>query len=365
MYYKPPYHVEVETKPDYDECMQRVYAWYDFDMLDRPPVRFSAHNAEFNVIDQHHRWKTLKDRWFDAEYQVDKYLESVRGKKLLGETFPIYWPNLGPNVYPCMLGGKVEFGEVTTWAQPEMKEMSEEECAKYVFSPDNEFFKKLEELTYLAIEKGKGQFTVGYTDIHHGTDCVDALRGTTNLFMDMYDEPEQTLKFVQHCSENFAEIFNHFNDILVKNHQPSATWINIPSYEGFHIPGVDVSAMLGEEQFRKFILPTLQAEVKVAKHNVLHMDGKGVARHLDDFLKIPEILAIQWVQGVGVDEPIMQWVPLIKKIQSAGKGVVVDLKVSELDEFMDAVSPVGIYLCIASDDEEEQKEIIKSLLKWK
>ena len=123
--------------------------------------------------------------------------------------------------------------------------------------------------------------------------------------------------------------------------------------------------MLSREQFREFVLPVLQREVKVARHNVLHMDGKGVARHLDDFLAIPELAGIQWVQGVAEDEPILQWVPLIQKIQNAGKGVVVDLKVSELEPFMDAVSPEGIYLCIASDDEEEQQAILKRLLKWK
>jgi len=29
-----------ETKPDFDECMARIYPWYDQRLLDRPPVRF-------------------------------------------------------------------------------------------------------------------------------------------------------------------------------------------------------------------------------------------------------------------------------------------------------------------------------------
>ena len=58
-------------------------------------------------------------------------------------------------------------------------------------------------------------------------------------------------------------------------------------------------------------------------HNIFHLDGKGVARHLDEILNVPEIQAIQWVQGAGADQPILPWLPLIKKIQTAGKGVVV------------------------------------------
>ena len=51
-------------------------------------------------------------------------------------------------------------------------------------------------------------------------------------------------------------------------------------------------------------------------HNIFHVDGKGVARHLDAILSVPQVHALQWVQGVGDDLPIMQWVPFLK--QSTG-----------------------------------------------
>ncbi len=65
----------------------------------------------------------------------------------------------------------------------------------------------------------------------------------------------------------------------------------------------------------------------------------GVARHLDVLLEQPEIHAIQWVQGMSMDQPIMQWVPLIERVQAAGKSIIVDLKLSELEAFMSAVRP--------------------------
>jgi hypothetical protein len=67
---------------------------------------------------------------------------------------------------------------------------------------------------------------------------------------------------------------------------------------------------------------------------------------------------------MGVDRPIMQWVPLIKKIQAAGKGVIVDLQLDELESFLDAVEPQGIFLWVGTEDEEEQLAIIKRLEKW-
>jgi hypothetical protein len=98
-------------------------------------------------------------------------------------------------------------------------------------------------------------------------------------------------------------------------------------------------------------------------HNVFHLDGKGMLRHLDVLLELPEIQAIQWVQGVGSDQPILQWLEVIKKIQAAGKGVVVDLQLDEVEPFMSAMKPQGLYLCIAAE-EALQPEILKRLMKW-
>ena len=98
--------------------------------------------------------------------------------------------------------------------------------------------------------------------------------------------------------------------------------------------------------------------------NVYHMDGKGVARHIDMILSVPEIDAIQWVQGVGDDYPIMQWVPFIKDLQAREVPVIVDLAVEELEPFMAEVNPEGLYLWLAEDSEEQQLEILKRVSQW-
>ncbi len=141
--------------------------------------------------------------------------------------------------------------------------------------------------------------------------------------------------------------------------------MQIPSYEGMHIPSCDLGAMISPAMFEEFSLPFVRREVLHFRHNVFHVDGKGVARHLDRLLEIPEIQAYQWVQGVGEDRPILQWIPLIQKIQAAGKSVVVDLHLNELEAFMDAVAPEGVLLCIDESDPEIQRAVLLRLLKWR
>ena len=75
---------QLEKKPDFVRCMERIYAWYDHEVLDRVPVRFSAHNAEFDTAEAMDRWPTLKDRWYDTEHQIQKVLETVEKGEFFG-----------------------------------------------------------------------------------------------------------------------------------------------------------------------------------------------------------------------------------------------------------------------------------------
>ena len=56
------------------------------------------------------------------------------------------------------------------------------------------------------------------------------------------------------------------------------------------------------------------------------------------------------MQGVGDDLPILEWLPVIQKIQAAGKGVIVDLQLSELEPFMANMDPRGLYLCFPAPE---------------
>jgi len=99
-------------------------------------------------------------------------------------------------------------------------------------------------------------------------------------------------------------------------------------------------------------------------HNIFHVDGKGVAKNLPRLLDIPEINGIQYVQGVGDDQPIMQWIRDLQMIQQAGKSLVVDIALDELEPFMEALKPEGVLLCLAAE-EGLQPQIIQRVARWR
>ena len=355
--------MELQCKPDFEMAMKRVEAWFAHEMIDRPCVRFSEHNVEFSGSHTMagKTWPDLKARWFDAEFQVDYFIESIRGRTFLAETFPVFWPNLGPNVYAAFHGAELEFGEVTSWVRHCIHEWSD--MAKLKFSRENLYFKKIEELTGAALQKCAGQFMVGYTDLHGSLDCAADWRDPEMLCLDLVDCPEKVHDLVRLANENFLPLYDHYDAVLKAHGQLSVTWMGIPSRGKMHIPSSDFTSLISTKGFDEFYLPSLLTEVKVMTHIVFHVDGKGMIRHLDRILAVPEIQAIQWAQGVGDDLPILQWLPLIKRIQAAGKSVLVDLQLSELEPFISAMDPEGLYLCIAAP-EEIQPDILKRLERW-
>ncbi len=356
--------MNLETKPDYDACVKRVEAWFAGEIIDRAPIRFHRHNAEYDHAMTSSGHATLRDRWMDAEFQAKSFLQSVRGQRFHAETFPVYMPNLGPNFYAAVHGAELEFGETTSWCEPIVH--TEEDLSKIKFSKEHPYYKNMHELTRAALEVCSGQFLVGYTDLHPAMDCAAAWRGSEQLCMDMMLQPELVDRLMELANEHFLEVYDDFDTLLKAHGQPSVTWMNMPVPDGrLHIPSSDFSFMISPGQFDRFILPALREEVKTMTHNVYHVDGLGVANHIDSILSVPGITAIQWVQGMGTDYPIMQHLPLIKHMQAKGASVIVDLSQGELDEFMREVDPRGIFLWIATDNEQQEEAILKKLLRWK
>jgi hypothetical protein len=351
-----------QFKPDFDMCLARIYAWYEQRIIDRPPMRFHHHNIEY----EKHRtvkgpWKTPEERWLDVDFQVQTFIDSLETAEFLGETFPVYWPNLSALAYNLFLGQQAVFDDVTAWTHPCIDDLENLPALKVQW--DGRYFKTIEAMTQRALERAEGKFMVGYTDMYAGIDCTAMLRSAEKLCFDLILRPESLKHLIDLVFEEYPQVYSHFDRVLKEHNQLSVTWMNLPSFETFNVLACDFATNISPAHFEEFCMPIILKEAKLFKHNVFHMDGLGVARHIDAVLTLPNLRAVQWVQGYGVNEPIMQWLPLIKKIQEAGKSVIVDLKMHELDEFIKKVDPIGIMLWVPAEP-SEQKDVLERVSQW-
>jgi hypothetical protein len=349
-------------KPDFDDCIARVYAWYEQRIVDRPPVRFHHHNVEYErQCTVAGPWRIAKERWMDVEFQVTTYLDSLRGGRLLGETFPVFWPNLSAVVYNLFLGQAADFDDVTAWTHPCIADLDRLPPLKVQW--DGEYFRAVEALTARAMEMAAGRFLVGYTDMYAGIDCVAGLRGTERMCLDLVTNPEGIKRLIDRAFAEYPAVYAHFDRQLKQNGQWSVTWMNLPSQETFNVLACDFAVNISPEHFDEFCMPITRREAELFRHNVYHLDGPGVAKNLDSILTLPNLVAIQWAQGMGRNLPILQWIPLVKKIQDAGKSVIVDLQPAELDDFMRQVDPRGIMLWVSAEP-QDQAAVLERVRRW-
>jgi len=346
----------MKFKPDFDECIARVYAWYEQQVIDRVPVRFHHHNIEYErcrVVEG--SWKTTEERWLDVEFQVSTFMKSLAGTAFLGETFPVFWPNLSAVVYNLFLDQSADFDNTTAWTHPCVEDLENLPALKVEW--DGLYFKTVEAMARRALEHAQGQFMVGYTDMYAGIDCTAGLRGSERMCMDLMMDPNGIHGLIERAYKEYPAVYEHFDQMLKQYDQLSVTWMNLPSFASFNVLACDFAVNISPDHFDEFCMPILRKEAERFTHNVFHVDGPGVAKNINSILTLPNLAGIQWVQGYGKDKPIMQWIELIQKIQAASQSVIVDLELDELDEFMSKVDPAGIMLWIPAEPKNQQNAL--------
>jgi hypothetical protein len=356
------WNLELESMPHFELSMRRIYAWYESEIIDRPPVRFMSPEYTPGVTDKPYPSGSIQDKWFDVEFRVEAFVESIKRKVFRGETFPFFYPFIGVDAYASFYGGDLIFDDRTSWYLPCIENWGD--VAKLNLDVEqNPYFRIAEQLTSCALAQCEGKFMVGYTSLHPGVDCAAAWRGHSRMCLDFFDCPPRVRNLIDLALANFQDVFEHFDAMLKAKQQLSISWLGVPSFTTMHIPGCDFAALISPHDFEEFCLPSLQKEAQVADQNIFHLDGEGVARHIDMILSVPEIDAVQWAQGMGPKRPIMQWIPLVKKIQ-ARRPMIVDVPKEELEAFMDETEPEGLFLWVQVDDEEEELAILKRISRW-
>jgi len=358
----------IENIPDYEMRLKRQDAYWDMEVLDRAVVCMYIPNEKSTVkLPAQRNWKTLKDRWFDAEYNAELALAIAENTIYFGDALPIFFPNLGPEVFSAFCGCELEYSETTSWAIPIIKDWKKD-FDKISFSEDNVYFKKIEEMTDLLLEYGKGKFYTGLTDIHPGGDGIAAFRDPQEMNYDMLLEPEMIKKTLNKITPIFFKVFDHFYNKLAGKNQVCGTWNGMTSIRKYHIPSNDFSCMISNKMFKEFFLQGIIDECKYFGTSIYHLDGPQALQHLDDILDIKELNGVQWVPGTGNGGRYSNELnlPILQKIQNANKVNQFHIEPDELDTIMENLKPNGIFLTINGvKTEEEGQNLIKKIENWK
>ena len=85
-------------------------------------------------------------------------------------------------------------------------------------------------------------------------------------------------------------------------------------------------------------------------------------RHLDTLLSIPKLHTIQWTQVVG-QPPCTEFFPELKKIQKAGKNLLINVEPGQVEPLLQNLSSKGLCLNLYVGSPEEGEAILKQVKK--
>ena len=301
------------------------------------------------------RPENIKERWCNVDYIVKTARENFENTVFHGDAFPLYNPNLGPDIFGATLGAELVFEENTSYSVPFIETWDE----KISFDLQNKWWQKLLEITNALVNESKGDYMVGITDYHTGADALVSIRGPEKLCFDVYDNRDIFNKMVEITLPAYKKQYEILYDITQKNQKGTSNWMGIYCEEPSNVTSCDFAYLISKGDFNELVLPEIADEINYFKgKTVFHLDGVGSLKHLDALLEIEELGGVQWVYGDG-QPTARHWIDVLKKIQAKNKIVNVLLYKEDVEPVLSALDPRGLICSFAfGTTADEANEII-------
>ncbi len=352
---------------DYDKIYKRLEYVFNNEILDRCCISVFAPKNPGKVIEEVKPTDQAGlRRWYtDAEWIHKRTLERIDNTYYAGDALPIIFPYIGTGGHAKYLAPKeaVEYSPDTVWIHPVIQDLSN---FNYDFDPaTNEVFKEeCEILSYLAKE-ANDRYLVAMPDNCGSYDALSQLRGAEEMLIDFITEPEA----LKNAGRKIVDMLIKSSDIMFDIIKGTARggsvqgWMNTVS-KGKHLQlQCDLSVMISKDTFDEFIAEELITTSKWLDNAIYHFDGVEQIRHLDTLLSIDSIDMIQWTQVAG-QAPVTDYIPELKRIQNAGKGLVLMVSPSQAVELLDNLKPNGLNIITNTATPEEADDLVKLVSKY-
>ena len=353
--------MQLEKRPDFDKVLARYEAWWHGEIIDRPPVWVNCRpEREPKLPKKTHA--TLRDRWFDMDFVMDCLEARIEVEEFVGDAFPRYYPNLGPELCGSVFGCEIEFGENTSWSIPAAKSIRD--VLKIKPNLENVYWQAIRRATLASIERGRGRWITGLPDFHTNGDLLASLRDPEQLCYDCADDLEGVRLACEHVTDSFALMYEDLWKPIAAAGQPATTWCPVPHRGKSYVTSCDFICMISPGMFETAILPSIVREMRYLDCNMFHLDGPNALRHLDALLAQPELNGIQWVYGAGRGGA-SDWIPVYQRIQAAGKSI--QLSAQTLDDAKTALEhlrPEGVWITVGGYPRAEAEAFVTWVEKW-
>lgn len=353
--------MNITRNPDWENAQKRLEAFWHNEIIDRPCVQIYAPAPETDFAGLEPILDCDREAlWNDPEIVLHNFRAEYMRTRYLGEALPVLYPKWsGPEL---MLGSNVEYDINTIWIKHRVETILDVDMDR--LSMDHPSVQNyLKKLSYCG-KHVCGEAFIGMPGMGNPGDVLATVCGYGNLFIDLFENPEEVMAAEEKMLRFWKVMFDAVYNTTTQYIQGSCGWLPAWHPGRSSLIEFDMAAMISPEMFRMY-LPYMLERAEYADHSIYHLDGPDALTHLDTILTQKEFDAIQWEPGVA-SENILDWIPVMQKIQSAGKGLYVAGPRYSPDavlELLKQLKPEGLIVPVNVSSIEEGERLLEAVKK--
>lgn len=348
---------------DYSQLIENYEKWWN-KKLDRPLFHISIHKGR-----QYSPGELLAfvyDLNMPPREVMEKYAQNFGRQEFLCDGFPFFVVRT-TGLLGVFMGQDYEVSvpNGTVW----YKGLDiDPENMHFKVDKKHPMYQRMLELNAECQNYFNGSVVMGGASLGGICDVYHTMRGMENTMYDFSDYPDALKTAFDEILDQWLMVQNELLQLVdpVKNHGYTH-WTPILSQVPYDMIQSDLAFLIGQEDYREFVHPIIVRESGSFERSMLHMDGPGFIRHLDDILGIETLDGVQWIPGAG-SAPVGQWKELYKQVSRSDKLLQVFIeKPEEIPMIEDIIScfenPSRIcFICTGSA--QDQKAYENLLKRW-
>ena len=340
-------------QPNWEKIQSRMLAYWNRESVDRCCASFEVRKPGY--VDFSGNF------YFETEKATEMFRKRFENTTYYADAFPFLFPYFGTAGIAEYTGCKPNRVPETTWFDHWMEDMDEPDAELIRYSHPEAFAEQKEAIRDLLV-RSNNEYVVSVSDNAGVMDALAEVRGTENLMMDMLTDPEFVEAGLQKLLPIYKQTQTELFELVKENNRGCVhAWMQLWAPSPVAQMQCDLSVMLSPAMYERFILPELNDVCDFLDYSVYHFDGQEQIRHLDHLLSVKKLNAIQWTPVAGQPKT-SEFIPVLQKIQKAGKNLVLTPDASEVQTLLDNLSSRGLQLVISGVNTEDEARDLMHLI---
>jgi hypothetical protein len=353
-----------DLKPDYEITKRRFDAFWSRELLDRPLVQFRLYksNNERCMLPRSKHSRNMES-CENPELQAKWHLDDLSNQVFLGDSLPVVCPSNGPAGMQTFYDQQLHTSQDgMLWNEPRVADFNDLEWLSLNW--ESPWLNRLRILTEACLHTGAGRFITGLSNWLVGADCLAAILGYQQFAAALIQESDWVRKALDRSRVDFERLYLEFHARLTLAGQPGTTWVPLLSDGRYYVIANDFSAMISTSLYRQYFLEGVMRECQFLDHSIYHLDGPDAVRHLDAILEVEELDGIHFIPSP-TDAAFIRWADVYRRIQAAGKCLIVNCDLNEVDAISHTLKPEGLLLNVGNVTSiEEANDLLEFIGQW-